>query len=88
MAIWCTYDGRPSGRKAKTTTTTKLAGIYKSKGKKPLLVACDIYRPAAIKQLEVNAEKSGVPVFTMGTEHKPADIVKAAMAKAKMIMTA
>ena len=67
----------------KTTTAAKLAGIYKSKGKKPLLVACDIYRPAAIKQLEVNAEKVGVPVFTMGTEHKPADIVKAAMAKAK-----
>ncbi|MCR4717299.1 MAG: signal recognition particle protein [Lachnospiraceae bacterium] len=63
----------------KTTTAAKLAGKLKNKGKKPLLVACDIYRPAAIKQLQVNGEKQGVPVFTMGDQHKPVDIVKAAM---------
>ncbi|MBD9303270.1 MAG: signal recognition particle protein, partial [Lachnospira sp.] len=50
----------------KTTTTAKLAGKFKEKGKKPLLVACDVYRPAAIKQLETNGEKVGVPVFSMG----------------------
>lgn len=63
----------------KTTTVAKLAGQYKNKGKKPLLVACDIYRPAAIKQLEVNGEKVGVPVFSMGDGHKPVNIVKAAI---------
>ena len=63
----------------KTTTVAKLAGQYKNKGKKPLLVACDIYRPAAIKQLEVNGEKVGVPVFAMGDGHKPVNIVKAAI---------
>ncbi len=63
----------------KTTTAAKLAGKLKNKGKKPLLVACDIYRPAAIKQLQVNGEKQGVPVFTMGDQHKPVDIVKAAL---------
>jgi signal recognition particle subunit SRP54 len=63
----------------KTTTVAKLAGQFKNKGKKPLLVACDIYRPAAIKQLEVNGEKVGVPVFAMGDGHKPVNIVKAAM---------
>ena len=47
----------------KTTTTAKLAGKYKLKGKKPLLVACDVYRPAAIKQLQINGEKQGVEVF-------------------------
>ena len=50
----------------KTTTCAKIAGQLKKKGKKPLLVACDVYRPAAIKQLEVNGAKQGVPVFTMG----------------------
>lgn len=50
----------------KTTTAAKLAGKIKSKGKKPLLVACDVYRPAAITQLQVNGEKQGVEVFTMG----------------------
>ena len=50
----------------KTTTTAKLAGKFKLKGKKPLLVACDVYRPAAIKQLQVNGEKQGVEVFSMG----------------------
>ena len=52
----------------KTTTTAKLAGKFKLKGKKPLLVACDVYRPAAIKQLQVNGEKQGVEVFSMGRE--------------------
>ena len=67
----------------KTTTVAKLAGQYKNKGKKCLLVACDIYRPAAIQQLEINGEKVGVPVFSMGTEHRPVDIVKAALAHAR-----
>ena len=57
----------------KTTTTAKLAGKFKLKGKKTLLVACDIYRPAAIKQLEVNAAAQEVDVFTMGDNHKPVD---------------
>lgn len=63
----------------KTTTTAKLAGKLKSKGRKPLLAACDVYRPAAIKQLEINGEKQGVPVFAMGDKHKPVDIAKAAV---------
>lgn len=67
----------------KTTTVAKLAGKLKSQGKKPLLVACDIYRPAAIKQLEINADKQGVSVFQMGTEHKPVDIVRAALSYAE-----
>lgn len=67
----------------KTTTTAKLAGKYKLKGKKPLLVACDIYRPAAIKQLQVNGEKQGVEVFSMGENHKPANIAKAALEHAQ-----
>ena len=67
----------------KTTTTAKLAGKFKLKGKKPLLVACDVYRPAAIKQLEINAEKQGVEVFSMGNKNKPADIAKAALEHAQ-----
>ncbi|MGN0331544.1 MAG: signal recognition particle protein [Lachnospiraceae bacterium] len=67
----------------KTTTTAKLAGKYKLKGKKPLLVACDVYRPAAIKQLQVNGEKQGVEVFSMGENHKPANIAKAALEHAQ-----
>lgn len=67
----------------KTTTTAKLAGKYKLKGKKPLLAACDVYRPAAIKQLQVNGEKQGVEVFAMGENHKPADIAKAALEHAR-----
>ena len=63
----------------KTTTTAKLAGKFKLKGKKPLLVACDVYRPAAIKQLQVNGEKQGVEVFSMGENQKPANIAKAAL---------
>ena len=64
----------------KTTTAAKLAGKIKSKGKKPLLVACDVYRPAAITQLQVNGEKQGVEVFTMGDKQSPVDIAKAAIA--------
>ena len=67
----------------KTTTIAKLAGKFKSKGRKPLLVACDIYRPAAIEQLQINADKQGVPVFEMGTNHKPVEIVKAALIQAE-----
>jgi signal recognition particle subunit SRP54 len=63
----------------KTTTTAKIAGKLKQKGRRPLLVACDIYRPAAIEQLKVNGEKQGVEVFSMGTGHKPVDIAKAAL---------
>ncbi len=62
----------------KTTTTAKLAGQLKKKGRKPLLAACDVYRPAAIKQLQVNGEKQGVDVFSMGDSHSPVDIAKAA----------
>ena len=67
----------------KTTTAAKLAGKYKSKGRRPLLIAGDVYRPAAIKQLQVNGEKVGVPVFTMGDKKSPVDIVKAGIAHAK-----
>ena len=63
----------------KTTSVAKLAGQFKNKGKKCLLVACDIYRPAAIDQLKINGEKVGVPVFEMGTDHKPVEIVKEAL---------
>ena len=67
----------------KTTTTAKLAGKFKAKGRKPLLVACDVYRPAAIKQLQVNGEKVGVPVFSMGDNQNPVNIAKAAIDHAK-----
>ncbi|MGI6069621.1 MAG: signal recognition particle protein [Blautia sp.] len=67
----------------KTTTAAKLAGKFKSKGKNPLLVACDVYRPAAITQLQVNGEKQGVEVFSMGDKQSPVDIAKAAMEHAK-----
>ena len=67
----------------KTTTTAKIAGKLKVKGKKPLLVACDIYRPAAVKQLQINGEKQEVDVFSMGENHKPSDIAKAALEHAK-----
>ena len=63
----------------KTTTTAKIAGKLKKKGRKPLLVACDVYRPAAIEQLQINGEKQEVEVFAMGTNHKPVDIAKAAL---------
>lgn len=67
----------------KTTTTAKLAGKLKSKGRKPLLAACDVYRPAAITQLQVNGEKQGVEVFSMGHKQRPVDIAKAAYEHAK-----
>lgn len=63
----------------KTTTTAKIAGKLKKKGRRPLLAACDIYRPAAIEQLQKNGAKQEVQVFTMGTNHKPVDIAKAAI---------
>ncbi|MBQ0059220.1 MAG: signal recognition particle protein, partial [Lachnospiraceae bacterium] len=67
----------------KTTTAAKLAGQFKSKGRRPLLVAADVYRPAAVKQLQVNGEKVGVPVFAMGDAQDPVNIVKAAMSHAE-----
>ena len=67
----------------KTTTSAKIAGKLKAKGRKPLLVACDVYRPAAIKQLQVNGEKQSVPVFSMGDHQNPVDIAKAAIEHAK-----
>ena len=67
----------------KTTTTAKIAGKLKEKGKRPLLVACDVYRPAAIKQLQINGEKQGVPVFEIGSNNRPVDIAKAAVAHAE-----
>ena len=67
----------------KTTTTAKIAGKLKLKGKKPLLVACDIYRPAAIQQLQINGQKQEVDVFTMGDKHSPVDIAKAAIEHAQ-----
>ena len=67
----------------KTTMVAKLAGRLKTKGRKPLLAACDIYRPAAIEQLQINGGKIGVPVFAMGTKHKPVNIAKAALEHAQ-----
>ena len=67
----------------KTTTTAKLAGKFRLKGKKPLLVACDVYRPAAIEQLQINGEKQQVDVFAMGTGHRPVNIAKAAIEHAE-----
>ncbi len=67
----------------KTTMCAKLAGKFKSQGKRPLLVACDIYRPAAIDQLTVNGNKVGVPVFSMGTTNTAVNIAKAAMEHAR-----
>ncbi len=67
----------------KTTTTAKIAGKLKLKGKKPLLVACDVYRPAAIKQLQLNGEKQQVDVFSMGDSQSPVDIAKASIEHAK-----
>lgn len=67
----------------KTTTTAKIAGKLKQKGKKPLLVACDVYRPAAIDQLKINGEKQDVEVFSMGDKNKPVDIAKAAIEHAQ-----
>ena len=66
----------------KTTNGAKLAGLFKKQGKRPLLVACDIYRPAAIKQLEVVGGQLGIPVFQMGQEN-PVKIAKAAIRHAQ-----
>ena len=67
----------------KTTTTAKIAGKLKAKGRKSLLVACDVYRPAAITQLQINGEKQGVEVFSMGDKQNPVNIAKAAIEHAK-----
>ena len=63
----------------KTTHAGKLAGMYKKQGKSPLLVACDVYRPAAIKQLEIVGEKLGIPVFTLGDKESPVKIAEAGL---------
>ena len=68
---------------AKMCIRDRLAGKFKLKGKKPLLVACDIYRPAAIEQLEINAKKQNVDAFSMGTKNKPLDIARAGMEHAQ-----
>ncbi|MBS5523596.1 MAG: signal recognition particle protein [Clostridiales bacterium] len=68
----------------KTTTTAKIAGKLKQRGKKPLLVACDVYRPAAIEQLEINGKKQDVPVFSMGDKNNPVNIAKAAVEHARV----
>ena len=67
----------------KTTHTAKLAHHLKSKGKSPLLVACDVYRPAAVDQLKIVGETAGVPVFTLGTKISPIEIAKAGVEYAK-----
>ena len=67
----------------KTTHAGKLAGMYKKQGKNPLLVACDVYRPAAIKQLEIVGEKLGIPVFSMGDKESPVRIAAEGLAYAK-----
>lgn len=66
----------------KTTTSAKLASLMKKAGKRPLLVACDVYRPAAIKQLQVLGEQLDIPVFSMGDKNSPVDIAKAAVENA------
>ena len=68
----------------KTTHAGKLAGLYKKQGKRPLLVACDIYRPAAIKQLQIVGEKLDIPVFSMGDKISPVEIAKEGVAFAKL----
>lgn len=67
----------------KTTTAAKIAGKLKAKGRQPLLVACDVYRPAAVDQLKINGEKQGVEVFALGDKMKPVDIAKASIEHAK-----
>ena len=67
----------------KTTHAAKIAQMYKSKGKRPLLVACDVYRPAAIDQLKIVGESVGVPVFSMGAKISPVEIAKAGVEHAK-----
>ncbi len=67
----------------KTTHAGKLAGLYKKQGKRPLLVACDVYRPAAIKQLQIVGEKLDIPVFSMGDQVSPVVIAREGVAYAK-----
>ena len=67
----------------KTTHAGKIANMYKQKGKNPLLVACDVYRPAAIDQLHIVGESVNVPVFSMGTKISPVEIAKAGVQHAK-----
>jgi len=67
----------------KTTTAAKLAGKFQKMHRKPLLVACDIYRPAAIEQLRVNAEKLSIPFFSLGNQIKPEEIAQRAYEEAK-----
>ena len=67
----------------KTTHAAKLAAMYKKQGKRPLLVACDVYRPAAIKQLQVLGEKISVPVYSEGTDVSPVTIAKNGLEYAK-----
>jgi signal recognition particle subunit SRP54 len=67
----------------KTTTAAKLANLVKKQGRKPLLVAADIYRPAAIKQLQVLGEQLGIPVFALGDKQDPVSIAKAAVSSAE-----
>ncbi|MDR0879848.1 MAG: signal recognition particle protein [Clostridioides sp.] len=66
----------------KTTASGKLGNYFKKQGKRPLLVGCDVYRPAAIKQLQVVGEKVDIPVFSMGDKESPVDIAKAGVAHA------
>ena len=80
ITVWMMVGLQGAG---KTTTAAKLAGKFKLKGKKPLLVACDVYRPAAIKQLEINAQKQEVDFFSMGDKQSPVDIAKAAIEHAQ-----
>ncbi len=68
----------------KTTTSGKLGNLLRKQGKRPLLVACDVYRPAAIKQLQVVGGQLDLPVFTMGDKVSPVDIAKAALEHAKL----
>lgn len=67
----------------KTTHAGKIAGMYKQKSKNPLLVACDVYRPAAVDQLKIVGETIGIPVFSMGTKISPVEIAKAGVEHAK-----
>ena len=67
----------------KTTHAGKIAAMYKQKSKNPLLVACDVYRPAAVDQLKIVGEQAGIPVFSMGTKISPVEIAKAGILHAK-----
>ena len=77
------YDGQVFRVQVRQRRLPSWQARLKSKGKRPLLVACDVYRPAAITQLQVNGEKQGVEVFSMGDKQNPVDIAKAAIEHAK-----